>query len=1058
MSWAIGARRVVTVVVCTAILGTLTATAARADDPPGGGQIPAAALDLWPAHLRFLVPGTPEFTARYEGPTRQQLEGPLPDDSPAKATRTDPSCADKGGDVGLYTVDFMRHLGDVLNALQLLPGQDKLGFVTTPWPGPPADQATGGKNDGGVMPLPGGGVRYDDDDEQSAHLPDPAYIRSCAQDLAPYGRADAESPWGFDFFGEPDQGSVDALHAALAQIPARTRTVGGHEKLLSGTASWDYLNGSLSKWAYNPMDPMSYCKSGDEPNPWCMTAMFLHCPDLPATSDPAFQAVKDCRQFNANTILSNVAVANWLNMNGDKGRFHDWIGVLDIGNKWPTVRKWILTGLALAGGLYVGAASGAIAAFGLRKVLLGVAVATALTATDSWDTIWGVVTCTADVGKCLAKASASGMAQATDMVAQTATKQDLPSLQNASSVLNSLAGLSGIVMLILLLLSLCGAVLTGRMGMILPASVGVVRWGIGIGAGSTILTMMWLASTYTADAIAGAGTRSSSTISQFANGLSQDAIGAGALKIVGWILVAVLCLIGLICAVIVWIVINLSDGFIPLAVALMILQMSGATGSETARRWIHRGWGLLWTILLLRPVVTLVAKMANVNAGNGTIAGLVSGVALLAIAAVAPWLIVAMFPTIASGSVGAMRGLFAAAQGVQAMGGMVGSARRGMGAIGRATSAVGNRASQLGRLLSAGGGAGGPGAGSTQVHPAIVQSGAPKNPSGGSGGSGGGGKFGAVPAVGGPGTTVGTGQPITPTDTTPAAPGGGSDPTGQAGGSGQQAAHAPAVASTQPPTAAGPTGGEMPADGQPADTDSSAATGQDQAAAAVGAADRGASANASGVGRAEGGSPAGQTASPKQGERKGSGPGSPPGKPQDQGESPAPAGDPGKQPETPTASAMPPAAAVPSTGTAAQEPAPASTGDAPGTATAGSTGPDAGSSTSGTSGPGVGLPPPSAAQPAGGDGQQAPPPPQTGPTSQPSGVGHATDSRPQSPPPAAGGAGPNAPTQGQTTPAGWQNQPGQAGPQGWTPRPGQGYRPGRQERRPRDDRNDRRNR
>lgn len=1098
MSWAGLARRVVAITVCTAVLGTLTATAARADDPPSGSQIPAAALDLWPAHLRFLVPGTDEFNARYQGAKRQQLEAPLADDSPAKAARTDPSCADKGGDVGLYTVDFTRHLGDILNALQLLPGQDKLGFVTTPWPGPPADQAPDGKNDGGVMPLPGGGYRYDDDDQQSAHLPDPAYIRSCAQDLAGFGKADPESPWGFDFYGEPDEGSVDAMHSMLAQIPARTRTVGGHEQLLSGTASWDYIAGYLSKWAYNPAAPMSYCKSGDDPNPWCITAMFLHCPDVPAASDPSFQAVKDCQQFNANTVLINVAVANWMNLTGQDGRFHDWLLRIHIGDKWPTIRKWLLTGLAVAGGLYIGAASGAIAAFGLRKVLLGVAAGAALTATDSWDTIWGVVTCSADVGKCLAKAAASGMAQATDLVAQTATKQDLPSLQSASSVFNSLAGLSGVVMLILLLLTLCAAVLTGRMGMILPASVGVVRWGIGIGAGSTILTMVWMGSTYAADAIAAAGKpsgSSGSTISQFASGLSQDAIGAGALKIVGWVLVALLCLIGLICAVIVWIVINLSDGFIPLAVALMIVQMSGATGSETAQRWIHRGWGLLWTILLLRPVVTLVAKMATVNAASETVAGLISGVALLAIAAVAPWLIVAMFPTVASGTVGAMRGLFGAAQGTQAMAGMLGSARRGMGAIGRATNSIGNRASQLGRLVAGAGSGGGHGPGPGQVRPATGQPGPPKNPSGSTGGVGGG-KFGP-PAGTGSGTGQAGGQTGTPTSAgTGPGSGQGTPAVGGANGPGQQ----PVTGQPQPGTGATATNDAGPggrhADSTPAPDDPRPAASERSTAGESGTAtadspqmavpsadqpqegaDQAAPGNeAAGRGEATG----------KRGGRTSGTAGRAPTGHQDRSPAAGPAGD-GQAPKVPAGTTARAPAALPVSATSptpaavssghdadpggpAQGPAenaavpagqpspPNAAGPAPARSSIGTP-----ATTAQSPGTGAPQPPPAAASgpaataPAADAGASGPAPsaPAGAPSGGPSAGGPAA---PSVSPAARADAGQDDQQQGQQPPAAWQDQPGQpgpAGPSGWTPRPGQGYRPGRHGRRPQDNRSDR---
>ena len=110
----------------------------------------------------------------------------------------------------------------------------------------------------------------------------------------------------------------------------------------------------------------------------------------------------------------------------------------------------------------------------------------------------------------------------------------------------------------------------------------------------------------------------------------------GGAVILGWLLVAIVSLIGAVAAVVVWVILTMSYQFIPLAIALMIVQMAGATGNETLRKWINRGWGLLWTILLLRPVITTVAELANVQALDKTVQGLVGAVTLLLICAVAP--------------------------------------------------------------------------------------------------------------------------------------------------------------------------------------------------------------------------------------------------------------------------------------------------------------------------------------------------------------------------------------------------------------------------------------
>lgn len=721
MTFRSGAQRVIAVLLCVAGLAGLTSVAAPsayaaptplAADVP---DVPADDLEDWPQHLRQFIAGSAEFKARYLAPSRQAYQDPVVEGAPSPVGQ---SCADRGGDVGLYTVDFVRQFGDIVEALGNLPGQEPLGFVTTPWPGAPANELTGSADEHGRIPFSGrgNGYNFDGEDADFARLPDPAYLKSCAADLAPYGQPDASSPWGFTFYDAPDQGSYEAMVDALEQVPAGT-TAGGNG-IRNGLDSWRYFDDNFADVLdYSPTRVWDYCVSGDEANPLCMTAMFLHCPNLPDPGDTDYQAVSDCQRFNANTIYMNVALVNWLWINGPDGRFHDWVGVLNYGSSWPTVRKWILVGLVIAGGLYVGAATGLLAAGGLRTVLLGTGAAAVLTATDSWDEVWGAVTCVGDIGKCLAKAAAQGMAQATDLVSTTAANQTFPSLTGASGTLNGLAGVSGMIMLILLLLTLVGAVLTGRMGRLIPAAMGAVRWAIAIGAGSAILTLALRASIDASDAIAGAGGSSSATIASWASDMTVGLRDMGTSSMVGWLLVALLCIVGALCAVFVWVVLSMSYQFIPLAVGLMIIQVSGFTGSETTQKWINRGWGMLWTILLLRPTITLVSKFALLTAENATFAGFVGGVVLLMVCALAPWLVVAMFPTVAMGGLGIMKGLLNAAQ-------MADSTGRSIENAGKAGQAIGNRAQQLGRLL-----------GLSSPSPAVA--GAQGAPGGGGGTSGG---------------------------------------------------------------------------------------------------------------------------------------------------------------------------------------------------------------------------------------------------------------------------------------------------------------------------------
>ena len=393
----------------------------------------------------------------------------------------------------------------------------------------------------------------------------------------------------------------------------------------------------------------------------------------------------------------------------DGSALHPWALMLSAGRQLAdAAHKGIVIGLVVLG---VAIVAGALVTGGVLAALIAAGVYTVL-ATGGWDAVWGTVTCSASFDKCLAEGGAKAMASATNMIGTAASNAPLPSLTGSDTLFNTLAGVSGWIMLILLLLSIIGAVFTGRMGQIIPASVGVLRWGIAMGIGATVLSLAFAASNAASDAIARTGT-SGKSIQVFARSITTLVMKIGGADILGWLLVAVLCLVGAVAAVVVWVILTMSYQFIPLAIALMIVQMAGSTGNETLRKWINRGWGLLWTILLLRPVITLVAELADVQAMTGTIEGLVGAVTLILLCAVAPWLIVAMFPLAASGGLGVMRAMATAAQGIDS------AARLGQRA-GAAAIAGASRAQMLAHTLTGAGrtpalagataGAAGPGA------------------------------------------------------------------------------------------------------------------------------------------------------------------------------------------------------------------------------------------------------------------------------------------------------------------------------------------------------------
>ncbi|MGI8417186.1 MAG: hypothetical protein ACR2P2_13490, partial [Nakamurella sp.] len=244
----------------------------------------------------------------------------------------------------------------------------------------------------------------------------------------------------------------------------------------------------------------------------------------------------------------------------------------------------------------------------------------------------------------------------------------------------------------------------------IPSTLGLLRWGIAMGAGASVLTLAFTASDSVAQAIAGSDAGGpAGSLGSLGQAATRIAIGIGGRAgYLEWIVVALVCLVGMVCALVVWVVVFLTSQFIPFVLAVMLLQYAGQAGSEKARTWSSIGWGLLWTILLLRPIIALIAKMAQVRSLEEGMQGLLTVTAMLAIAALAPGLVSKWFPTAASSAMGIMQRLGGAAQDIDA-GSRV--ARR----MGAAAAGGASRVGSLGRMLtggdSMGGLGGGPGGG-----------------------------------------------------------------------------------------------------------------------------------------------------------------------------------------------------------------------------------------------------------------------------------------------------------------------------------------------------------
>ena len=273
---AVKALVVVTItgLLITGVPGSAAATPV-VQDTPSVPAVPAAALANWPSQLLMFVSGTDQFKARYLGDTRQQLELPVVDDSPDKAPRKDSSCKDKGGDVGLYTVDFVRHLGDVLNALGNLPA--RTNSASSPPRGrarPPLRQSEG-RTTAASCPSRGMAISTT---KGTAHLVICRTLRTSHRALRIWpgtGRRMRRRRGGSASTHSPTRGrSMPCTPSSPRSRPIPARRPGSR-------SFRDRLLGLLQREAEHlglqPDGRDELLQVGDDPNPFCMSAMFLHC-------------------------------------------------------------------------------------------------------------------------------------------------------------------------------------------------------------------------------------------------------------------------------------------------------------------------------------------------------------------------------------------------------------------------------------------------------------------------------------------------------------------------------------------------------------------------------------------------------------------------------------------------------------------------------------------------------------------------------------------------------------------------------------------------------------
>lgn len=757
----------VTLSLLTGVVSAGTASAAPTDPIPGGGSSAdtsgagsgADYLDIdptkFPASLQQYVQGTQAFADHYSN---------IPD----KLNAIPCSRGRGGGNVEGYVDDFTHNLGSILAATTKAVGRPMLAVddssdvpvPTTPWSwptdgslaGPYAGAPALGQGDT-VATLEGtrdGYPIYAWPGSYVSPKPTKGAALPCASDYAPFGQANANAPFGFGFYPGPDAGSIAYFqNTVIAGQPSPGLDQNGYP-IEAPSQYWSDRN-PIRGWDYSPLDYTHYCTTG---NPLCVTATFLHCP---ATAPAGQQvAVENCRIWNVNTILRQNQLAmhlgrkgvgtpasgaplKWNGLDlmhspGKQAPLDLWFVLMQAGKKLAKeVRGVHLVSDVIIAGVVIALAAGGFIAGGVLGALIAAGIAVmSIVSPDAWKKIWGVVSCGSEPDKCMAQMAAKGMAFSSGLVAAAATHTAYPQMSGPTSkVFNQIAGLSAILVMILFLLALAWAVFTGRVGQIIPSTLGLLRWGIAMGAGASVLTLAFTASDLVAQAIAGSDVGGpAGSLGSLGQAATRIAIGVGGRAgYLEWIVVALVCLVGMVCALVVWVVVFLTSQFIPFVLAVMLLQYAGQAGSEKARTWSSIGWVLLWTILLLRPIIALIAKMAQVRSLEEGMQGLLTVTAMLAIAALAPGLVSKWFPTAASSAMGIMQRLGGAAQDIDA-GSRV--ARR----MGAAAAGGASRAGSLGRMLGGGnsmggfgpgGGPGGGNAGSVRKAPT-----GPSTPTGGS--------------------------------------------------------------------------------------------------------------------------------------------------------------------------------------------------------------------------------------------------------------------------------------------------------------------------------------
>ena len=706
-------RGVVLLIAVSLLLGLDRAVAAAEPAGPGSpstqGSDPTKSINTddvtvktgrWPSELLWAVPGTKEFKQKYSPSSTA-----LPHYTPVAGCGI-------GSDVYGYTKDFVANLGNILGAMTKASGKgtlpelstpnDKGGAATTPWKPITytelVQQGHGIALNGGRQVVatasPGRLIPFVDPDTGNPINDLTSGRQPCATDFAPYGVPAASSPFGFGFYPAPDEGAMSTLLAHVSgYIPK------GANQTSDG---WWVSKDTLAGWDFRPTDWQNYCT--DKLNPLCLTATFLKCPTSDGGTVKEKAAITNCRIWNANVLLMNAYLTIALQRKGagftadgkfksilaggdcpgsDCGPLGEWLTLLQSGrtiDKAATGYTWGLAALGVvvvAGAFLVGGLAAGLVALGIVGVIAAAAI-----------TVFGKLDCATDLANCLAGYSSSSMFTMLDAIPSAALGTGVPDMTGSDyrALFNTIAGIAAWVLIVLFLIATALALLRLRPGEAVVSFVGLIKFGFILGAGGALLTMFVQVRDAVSVTLAGAGgaetiigtSEITDRIRSFsASTMAALTAAASVPSFAGGFLIALVNLFGMIAGFITWVVLKVSSQWIPLCLAILLLQTAGMAGPEQSRRWVSKGVTALWILLLAKPMVILVFRVGQAGMANSTgLDGYLVAILTLASCAVAPYVMWRMFPVGDGGPVGLVKALAAGAGSAMALHRMGGGASR----------------------------------------------------------------------------------------------------------------------------------------------------------------------------------------------------------------------------------------------------------------------------------------------------------------------------------------------------------------------------------------------